>query len=142
MKHLSQQQIAMMLINSAMEQGFELEMSETIEQNMLLAEEYILKNNEASFEFCELTTSGYNQNYYFCDEFGKEVEVSGDIFDYGYRYKEEQNTLFKEVDGEFIPCNWFDVPMEGEEREQYIFVFDKFVTADGKVLNLYDRFRK
>lgn len=138
MKKLTNDQLAMMLLQSAMEQGFELEMNETIEQNMLLAEEYLLENVEADFEQCELTTSGYSQNYYFCDEFGKDAEVSGEIFDFG-RYKAESEVYYHvENDGEFKPVDWFKIPMEGEERKEYIFVFDKFVSANGKVYKLYD----
>lgn len=137
MKHLSQQQIAMMLLQSAMEQGFELEMNETIEQNMLLAEEYLLEYVEADFKHCELT-GGYSQGYYFCDEFGKDTQVSGEIFDFG-RYKAESGVYYHiESDGEFKPVDWFEIPMEGKERKEYIFVFDKFVSANGKVYKLYD----
>lgn len=138
MKKLTNDQLAMMLLQSAMEQGFELEMNETIEQNMLLAEEYLLENVEADFEQCELTTSGYSQNYYFCDEFGKDAEVSGDIFDFA-KYKADSEVYYHiENNGEFKPVNWFEIPMEGEKRKEYIFVFDKFVSANGKVYKLYD----
>ena len=117
MKKLTNDQLAMMLLQSAMEQGFELEMAETIEQNMLLAEEYLLENVEADFEYCEFT-GGYSQGYYFCDEFGKDTQVSGEIFDFGKDKAESEVYYHIENDGEFKPVDWFEIPMEGEAREE------------------------
>jgi len=95
------------------------------------------------FIHTELDCHGMTQNYTFYDEdTGFENHVTGEVFDFRWHYKADDEVLFREVrDGEFEPVNWFDVPMDGEDgRSDYIFVFAKEVLSDGRVAYLYDYF--
>ena len=95
------------------------------------------------FIHTELDCHGMTQSYTFFDEDTDfENHVTGDVFDFRWHYKADDEVLFREVrDGEFEPVNWFDVPMEGEaDRESYIFVFAKEILSDGRVAYLYDYF--
>lgn len=95
------------------------------------------------FIHTELDCHGTTQNYTFYDEeTGFQNLVSGEVFDFLWHYKADDEVLFHEVrPGEFEPVDWFDVPMDGEEgRNDYIFVFDREILSDGSVAYLYDYF--
>ena len=98
---------------------------------------------DKQFIHTELYCSGMTQNYTFYDEYtGFQNIVSGDVFDFRWHYKADDEVLFHEVrQGKFEPVDWFDVPMEGEEgRNEYIFVFAKEILSDGSMAYLYDYF--
>lgn len=84
---------------------------------------------------CKLYQSGHSQVYNYGD-----ISCSGEIFDFTYHYRESDRVLFhEEADGSFTPCNFYDIPFEGAERREYIFVFD-VVEVDGELIALYDYF--
>ena len=124
-------------INEALGLGFDMTMfSGNFEQLYLDCENHIMENGEPEMERCELHHSGNSQYYSFGNN-----NCTGEIFDFG-RYTASMEVYFHEVDGKFIPCAWYDVPMHNEEgRNEYIFVFDTIVDTDtGKLISLYDYF--
>ena len=131
------------ILNIAAENGFEFDTADTIEEVQVNAENYILENEPCGSEFveCELSTSGYNQSYSFVDECGMSRVCSGDIFDFSHHYSKDSDILFRKDNDHFEAVAWFDLPDGGEERENYIFVYDKVVMSNGKVALLYDHFK-
>lgn len=123
-------------INAALGLGFDMTMfSGDFEQLYVDCESHILENGQPKMEHCELHQSGSSQYYSFGNN-----NCSGEIFDFG-RYESDKEVYYHETNGEFVPCSWFDIPMEGEIRKEYIFVFDTIVdTETGELLRLYDYF--
>lgn len=130
------------VVRTAIENGFEVDFNDDMEQILVDAEEFILENCKVEGRvFCELHTHGTSQYYNFIDEDGSERNCSGEIFDF-LKYKEKDEVYFRiEENGNFTPVNWFDIPNEGEERENYVFVYDRIVDCKGKLIELYDCFK-
>lgn len=130
------------ILAAAVENGFEFDTADTIEEVQVNAENYILENEPCGSEFveCELSTSGYSQSYSFVDECGMCRVCSGDIFDFSHHYSKDSDILFRKDKDHFEAVAWYDIP-DGEDRENYIFVYDKVVMSNGKVALLYDHFK-
>jgi hypothetical protein len=123
---------------------FEFDANNSIMEVFQQAFDSLMENPTGQqFIHTDLDCHGMTQNYTFYDEVTDfENHVSGEVFDFRWHYKADDEVLFHEVrPGEFEPVNWFDVPMEGEEgRNDYIFVFDREILSDGRVAYLYDYF--
>lgn len=123
---------------------FEFDANDSIMEVFQQAFDSLMENPTGQqFIHTDLDCHGMTQNYTFYDEVTDfENHVSGEVFDFCWHYKADDEVLFHEVrPGEFEPVNWFDVPMEGEEgRNDYIFVFDREILSDGRVAYLYDYF--
>ena len=95
-------------------------------------------------EFYHPHNAADNQSYHYSDD-DVDEEVSGDIFDFSARYKEEDNTIYEAIideagDYAFRPINDFEVK-RGEYSEGlygYVFVYAEVVKTDCKVLRLFD----
>lgn len=132
------------VLAAAVNDGFEPEMDETLEDVVMKAEEYLLENEPYGHVFEQVDFSGHDmsQNYAWADEeTDYSTQVSGEIFTFGHN-KAEDEVYFRhdwEKD-EFVAVNWYDIPneFEREERKKYVFVFDKQVRSDGKIAWLYD----
>lgn len=132
------------VLSAAVEDGFEFNMTDSMEDVVMAAEDYLQENEPYGhvFEQVGLSGHGMSQNYSWVDdESGKEVQMSGEIFTFP-QSKADKEVYFhhdQEKD-EFTAVNWFDIPDEyhKEERKHYIFVFDKQVRSDGKIAWLYD----
>ena len=131
------------VLAAAVNDGFEPEMDETLEDVVIKAEDYLLENEPYGhvFEQVDLSGHGMSQNYVWVDEeTGKEVQTSGEIFDFGHCKAEDDIYFRKEDDGKMTPVSWYEIPDEYhmDERKRYIFVFDRQVRSDGKIAWLYD----
>lgn len=131
------------VLAAAVNEGFEPEMDETLEDVVMKAEEYLLENEPYGHEFENIDFSGHGmqQNYSWADdETDYTTQVSGEIFTFGHSKAEDEVYFRKEDDGTMVAVNWYDIPneFEREERKKYIFVFDKQVRSDGKIAWLYD----
>ena len=93
------------------------------------AEVYICVNDDV-FDYCDVDMSwGYNQSFYWCDEFGYDICQSGDIVgDYAYKHR-----YYKNENGE-----WEQRYSYGYEdfAEGAIFL-DKICDSLGRVIQLY-----
>lgn len=129
------------VIRIAAENGLEIDETETFESIFTDADNFIRNEEPLGHEFVQLDFSshGYNQGYTFADECGYFNTVSGDIFDFSYHYKKEDNRLFRKDGDTFTPVAWYDIP-DDEERENYVFVFDYQTMSNGKLAYLYDYF--
>jgi hypothetical protein len=128
------------VVKNAISEGFEVNEHQDLETILCDAENHLFsKCKHQKFEHCTLNSDGSSQYYYFIDKDGNEFNSTGEIFDFG-KYKAEKEIYFKFEDGKFIPVNWFDIPMEGEERSDYVFVFDTIIDCDGEIVALYDCF--
>lgn len=78
--------------------------------------------------------------YLWCDDNNIEHSVSGDIFDFTHHYMAADKRIFHKVGDNFEPVDWYAVPMGGEERSNFVFVFDTIVTSNCEVVALYDYF--
>ncbi len=117
----------------AIEEGFKWD-RKMYADNFVDAENHLIENCEHELEYNPLNGGGCDQNYTYVDK-----TVSGQIFDFA-NYKAEKKVYFHENNnGTFTPVDWFEIPSDGEERKEYIFVYDTIV-YDGRVLDLYDRF--
>lgn len=129
------------VLAAAVNEGFEPEMDETLEDVVMKAEEYLLENEPYGHVFEQVNLGGYspmNQGYSWVDdESDHDVQMSGEIFDFGHSKEEDEVYFRKEEDGTMVAVNWFDIP-DGDDRKQYVFVFDKQVKANGKIAWLYD----
>lgn len=122
-------------IQAAIDNGFTVSGTDSIETVWQDACDYIIDNTEHVMEYCELVTNNRGQHY----DFGEYWE-DGEIFDFGWHYKESDHVLFRREGNDFVWVNWFDVPMDGEpDRADYGFVFDTIV-YDGEAIDLYDMF--
>lgn len=122
-------------IQAAIDNGFTVSGTDSIETVWQDACDYIIDNTEHVMEYCELVTNNRGQHY----DFGEYWE-DGEIFDFGWHYKESDHVLFRQEGNDFVWVNWFDVPMDGEpDRADYGFVFDTIV-YDGEAIDLYDMF--
>ena len=125
------------MIAGAVEIGFTFDECDSVEEVFAQAIEYIEDNGSEVMTQCDFD----NQRYVFVDVDGFGGSCSGEIFDFTRHYKASDEKLFKhEDDGSFTPVNWYDIP-EGENRENYIFVFDRVACIDGTVAVLYDYFK-
>lgn len=129
------------ILKVAVDNGFEFDFYDTIDEVQENAEDYILENEPCGTEFveCELEL-GYNQSYSFADECGKYRVCTGDIFNPYHHYSKDDDILFRKENNHFEAVAWYDIP-DGEERKNYIFVYDKVVMSNGKVALLYDHFK-
>jgi hypothetical protein len=122
-------------IQAAIDNGFTVSGTDSIETVWQDACDFIIDNTEHTMEYCELNTNGRSQHY----DFG-EYWQDGEIFDFGWHYKESDHVLFKQEGNDFVWVNWYDIPMDGEpDRSEYGFVFDTIV-YDGEAIDLYDMF--
>ena len=128
----------LMLISSAVKLGFEFDETDSMEEIYINAQDYIVENGEEEMTWNEFDRAG--QSYNFCDADGFMYNASGEIFDFGYHYKASDCKLFRREGDNFVAVNWYDVPTEGKERENYLFVYDRVACADGKVAALFDYF--
>lgn len=131
------------VLAAAVNDGFEPEMDETLEDVVMKAEDYLLENEPYGHVFENIDFSGHDlhQNYSWADDdSGYQTQVSGEIFTFGHNKAEDEVYFRKEDDGTMVAVNWYDIPneFEREERKKYIFVFDKQVRSDGKIAWLYD----
>ena len=131
------------VLAAAVNDGFEPEMDETLEDVVMKAEDYLLENEPYGHEFEQVDMDGHgmSQNYSWADdESDYTTQVSGEIFTFGHNKAEDDVYFRKEDDGTMVAVNWYDIPneFEREERKRYIFVFDKQVRSDGKIAWLYD----
>lgn len=130
------------LVEKAIERGFKCEIDEDTDIHDLRdkAEDWLFKNvKRDSFSHCELSC-GRNQYYQFCDEQGFFFDMTGDIFDFNWRYKAADEILWKcDEDGNpSEPVDWFEI--DDDNRSQYAFVFDKVINSDAQVIWLFDYF--
>lgn len=122
-------------IKSAIDNGFKVSNTNSIESVWEDACDYLVDNTEHTMEYCELRSTGRSQRY----DFGEYWE-DGEIFDFNWHYKESDHVLFRQEGNDFVWVNWFDIPMDGEpDRSNYGFVFDTIV-YDGEAIDLYDMF--
>ena len=147
-------QVIRFLANAAAK-GFDL--SDYIENDKLDlsgaeidAEDFLIKNTPLEEKqmyqcdlYCPLNASG-NQHYNYSDD-DVDEEVSGDIFDFSARYKEEDNTIYEvRIDeaGDYVfkAINDWDIKRDNmpEEVYGYAFVYAEVVKTDCKVLRLFD----
>lgn len=126
------------VINAAVANGFELDPADSLEDIWQQAEETMLENepNGRVFVQCALGGHGMSQNYTFTDDDGYSVGMTGEIFDFP-KAKADDEVYFRKEGGAFTPVAWYEIP-DGEERKDYVFVFDKQVRSDGAVAYLYD----
>lgn len=129
------------VVKRAISEGYEVDEHQDLETIICDAENHIFSNCKPdTMEQCDLKTHGTSQYYYFIDKDGQKYDSTGDIFDFA-KYKADKGVYFKrEENGTFTPVNWFDIPMEGEERCDYVFVFDTIIDCEGQVVSLYDYF--
>ena len=102
-----------------------------------MSDDIIAKCDAPTMEHCELERG---QFYLWCDENNIEHSVSGDIFDFTHHYMAADKRFFHKVGDNFEPVDWYDVPMGGKERSNFVFVFDTIVTSNCEVVALYDYF--
>jgi len=126
------------VINIAVNNGLEIDITDSIEDIFQQAEEELLENEPEGSEMihCILNEHGMNQYYNFVEADGTEHDCNGEIFDFP-KAKAEDDVYYKKEGDAYTPCNWFDIP-DGEERKNYIFVYDKVVCSNGVVAHLYD----
>lgn len=128
------------IINAAVQDGFEFDLSDSMEEVGIQAEDYLLENEPYGHLFvqCDLSGHSMSQGYTFVDEDGYGMTSSGEIFDFGH-YKKDDEVYFHMQGNDFVPVNWFDIPApEDDRRRDFVFVYDKVVCADGKIAYLYD----
>ena len=130
------------IINAAVQDGFEFDTTDSMEEVWQQAEDYLLENEPYGHLFvqCDLSGHGMSQGYTFVDVDGYDITSSGEIFDFGHANKEDE-VYFRMKGNDFEPVNWFEIP-DDENRRDFIFVYDKVVCADGKIAYLYDNFDK
>lgn len=128
------------VINAAVQNGFEFNPTDTVEEIWQQAEENILENepNGHIFIQCDLSGHGTSQYYLFIDADGTEHDSTGEIFNFPKAKKEDE--IYFEKNGEkFAPVNWFEIPDECDGHcKDFVFVFDRVVCSDGAVAYLYD----
>ena len=128
------------VVKRAISEGFELNEQKDLESILCDAENFIFSHCKPdTMEHCNLSSDGRSQYYYFTDREGLEYNSTGEIFDFAH-YKADKNVYFHFDGYKFTPVNWFDIPMEGEERSDYVFVYDTIIDCDGNVVALYDIF--
>ena len=128
------------VINAAVQNGFEFDPSDSMEEIWQQAEETLLENEPMGHQFiqCDLHGHGMSQGYTFIDEDGTGSIMSGEIFTFP-KAKEEDGVYFEKTGDDFKAVNWFDIPDEYDEnRKNFIFVYDKVVCSDGIIAYLYD----
>ncbi len=128
------------IINAAVQNGFEFDPSDSMEEIWQQAEETLLENEPMGHQFiqCDLNIHGMNQSYTFIDEDGTGGTMSGEIFTFP-KAKEEDDVYFEKKGNDFTAVNWFDIPNEHDEnRKNFVFVYDKVVCSDGTIAYLYD----
>ena len=114
------------------------------------AEDFLIKNTPleekqmCECEFYHPHNAADNQSYHYSDD-DIDEEVSGDIFDFSARYKEEDNIIYEvrideAGDYAFKAINDFEVKRDNmpEEVYGYAFVYAEVVKTDCKVLRLFD----
>lgn len=121
-----------------MKLGFEFDEADSMEEIYINAQDYIVENGETEMTWNEFDRHG--QSYHFCDTDGLTYYASGEIFDFCYHYKASDGKLYRREGDNFVAVNWYDVPTEGKERENYLFVYGRVACADGKVAALFDYF--
>lgn len=128
------------IINAAVQDGFEFDTTDSMEEVWQQAEDYLLENEPYGHLFvqCDLSGHGMSQGYTFVDVDGYAITSSGEIFDFGHANKDDE-VYFRMKGNDFEPVNWFEIP-DDESRRDFIFVYDKVVCADGKIAYLYDKF--
>lgn len=128
------------IINAAVQDGFEFDPSDSMEDVSIQAEDYLLENEPYGHLFvqCELSGHGMSQGYTFIDEDGYDITSSGEIFDFRHAKKDDE-VYFQMKGNDFDPVSWFEIP-DDESRRDFVFVYDKVVCADGKIAYLYDNF--
>lgn len=128
------------IINAAVQDGFEFDLSDSMEEVGIQAEDYLLENEPYGHLFvqCDLSGHGMSQGYTFVDVDGYDITSSGEIFDFSHAKKDDE-VYFQKRGNDFEPVNWFEIP-DDENRKDFIFVYDKVVCADGKIAYLYDNF--
>lgn len=124
------------IIRRAVENGCDIDTELSIIDARGEAENFIREylTDYDRLEQVELTSTGGTQNYTW-----EGNTVSGDIFDFTWNYKAEDGTLIRVADGQ--PVNWFDIPAEGPEREEYGFIYAREFDKDGQLVALYDTFK-
>lgn len=131
------------VLNAAVNDGFEFDMTDSMEDVVMQAEEYLFENEPYGHVFENVGMNGHGMSQNYCwvdDESDHTIQMSGEIFDFA-DYKAEQDIYFRlEENGDFTHVNWFEIPneFEKEERKKYVYVFDKQVKANGKIAWLYD----
>ena len=128
------------IINAAVQDGFEFDPSDSMEDVSIQAEDYLLENEPYGHLFvqCDLSGHGMSQGYTCVDEDGYDITSSGEIFDFRHAKKDDE-VYFQMKGNDFEPVDWFEIP-DDESRRDFVFVYDKVVCADGKIAYLYDNF--
>ena len=126
------------IIVAAVKEGFEIDIDESFSNVFDAAYNFLMDNaTDIKFLHVHFYAKGHNQSYTFVDDAtGMIKDCCGELFDFATH---ENNVFFHEnEEGMLVPVKWFDVPIEGEARKKYMFVFDKEILSDGTVVNLYD----
>ena len=127
------------IINAAVSQGFEFDPEDSFMEIYEQACNELMEYESCGSEFvqADLDSYGNTQAYTFIDpDTGHNETVSGEIFD--FTTKSDAVYYRREEDGSFTPLKWFEVPAQGEDRSNYIFVYAKEILSNGKIAYMYD----
>ena len=127
------------IILAAVNAGFDYDPEDSLLDIFSQADDFILENEPYGTEFVhtDFDSHGNNQSYTFLDEeSGYTQDVTGEIFDFSYR--SDDSYFRRNPDGTLTSVEWYDVPLDGQERKDYAFVFARHSLSNGKVALLYD----
>ena len=127
------------IIKAAVSMGFDFDLDDTILEVYEQAWNKLMKDKPYGYEFQHVEYKCHSRGvlYTFYDpdtDFIIEID-SSEIFD----FEDHEECYFREEDGAFTPVSWYEIP-DGDERRNYIFVFDYEVLSNGKIAYLYDYF--
>ena len=80
MKTYTKQERALNILVNAVKLGFEMDLTETVEDQTILAENYLIDNAPATEDYCPVKNVGRSQHASYNDRMGYEWECDGEIF--------------------------------------------------------------
>ena len=110
MKRISANQRTVNIISRATELGFSFDERSTLEEIRIEAEDYLIENDEATEEYCEVISTGNSQTVSYQDGFGFDYTCSGEI------------------------VNWNSYKTASQGKVYHTTI----VNSEGKVVKLYD----
>ena len=126
------------LIRKAIELGYELDDQNAVAEEVANAADYIVANGNEVWYHTELDCNSHQQSYIFVDSDGFTHETWGEIFNFTAKYRSSDNKYFRREGDAFVPVNYWEIPDDTAERQNYVFVFDRIACVDGTVAVLYD----
>jgi hypothetical protein len=131
MNTISRNQSTLLIISKAVENGFEFNNDDVLENILCDAENFINLNCKVDkYEYCKLY-SGTNQSYYYSDGV-RDFNASGDIFNF-----HRANGFVLNDDKTFSEVKWYEIDSLKENGKEVYFFFETIVDSYGNLVQLY-----